>query len=91
MDVAKNSRFSAFSGLLLAFLWYWVLHHWVAEFSFRYLMALSFTPGHGFLDEWLQILVQGLVSTDVGFEVIGAVIGLLIYRCWFTVEKRRPD
>jgi VanZ family protein len=75
----------------LAFLWFWALRHWVAEVGFRYLMALIFTLGHGFLDEWHQTFVPGRFGTltDVGFDVVGAVLGLLVYRFRFAVEKKK--
>ena len=74
----------------LAFLWFLTLRHWVAESGYRYLLALLFTLGYGFLDEWHQTFVPGRFGTltDVGFDVMGAVIGLLIYRFWFSVEKK---
>jgi VanZ family protein len=45
--------------------------------------------GYGLLDEWHQTFVPGRYGsfTDAGFNVIGAVIGLWIYRSWFSVEK----
>ncbi len=75
----------------LASLWFWALRHWVTESGYKYLLALLFTLGYGLLDEWHQTFVVGRFGTltDVGFDVIGAVIGLLIYRIWFTVEKKK--
>jgi VanZ family protein len=74
----------------LAFLWFWALRHWVAGSGYKYLLALLLTLGYGFLDEWHQTFVPGRFGTltDVGFDVMGAVIGLLIYRLWFSVEKK---
>ena len=65
----------------------------VTESGYKYLLALLFTLGYGLLDEWHQTFVVGRFGTltDVGFDVIGAVIGLLIYRIWFTVEKKKVD
>jgi VanZ family protein len=75
----------------LASLWFWALRHWVTESGYKYLLALLFTLGYGLLDEWHQTFVAGRFGTltDVGFDVMGAVIGLLIYRTWFTVEKKK--
>jgi len=92
MDISKCSEFPAFAGLwrtcislVLA------LRHWVTESGYKYLLALLFTLGYGLLDEWHQTFVAGRFGTltDVGFDVMGAVIGLLIYRTWFTVEKKK--
>ena len=73
----------------LAFLWFWALRHWLAESGYRYLLALTLTLGFGLLDEWHQTFVPGRFGslTDAGLNLIGAVVGLLIYRSWFSVEK----
>jgi VanZ family protein len=73
----------------LASLWFWALRHWIAETGYKYLLALIFTLGYGLLDEWRQTFVPGRYGslTDVGFNVIGAIIGLWIYRSWFSIEK----
>ena len=72
----------------LAFLWFWALRHWVAESGCKYLLALILTLGYGLLDEWHQTFVPGRFGslTDVGFDITGAVISLLIYKSWFSVE-----
>lgn len=73
----------------LASLWFWALRHWFAESGYRYLLALILTVGYGLLDEWHQTFVPGRFGslTDAGFNFMGAVIGLLVYRSWFSVEK----
>jgi VanZ family protein len=73
----------------LASLWFWALRHWIAEADYKYVLALILTLGYGLLDEWHQTFVPGRYGslTDVGFNIIGALIGLLIYRSWFSVEK----
>ncbi len=73
----------------LAFLWFWALRHWLAKSGYKYLLALTLTLGFGLLDEWHQTFVPGRFGslTDAVFNLIGAVIGLLIYRSWFSVEK----
>lgn len=74
----------------LASLWFWALRHWVEGSGYKYFLALSLTLGYGFLDEWHQTFVPGRYGslTDVGFNFAGAVIGLLIYRSWFSVAKK---
>lgn len=87
-DVQNFLHLPAYGGL--AFLWFWALRHWVAESGYKYLLALILTLGYGLLDEWHQTFVPGRHGslTDVSFDVIGAVVGLLIYRTWFFVEKK---
>lgn len=74
----------------LASLWFWALRHWIARSRYKYLLALIITLVYGLLDEWHQTFVPGRFGslTDAGFDFIGAVIGLWIYRSWFSVEKR---
>jgi VanZ family protein len=74
----------------LAALWFWALRHWITESGYKYLLALIISLGFGLLDEWHQTFVPGRYGslTDAGFNVIGAVIGLWIYRSWCSVEKR---
>ncbi|MDD5577966.1 MAG: VanZ family protein [Methylobacter sp.] len=66
----------------LAGLWVWTLRHWFARFSYRLIWALILTVGYGVLDEWHQTFVPGRFGTltDVGFDFIGATIGLLVYK-----------
>jgi VanZ family protein len=73
----------------LAALWFWALRHWIAESGYRYLLALILTVGYGLLDEWHQTFVPGRYGslTDASFDFMGAVISLLIYRSWFSVDK----
>jgi len=73
----------------LASLWIWALRHWNAESGRKYVLALILTLVYGLLDEWHQTFVPGRFGslTDVSFDFIGAVIGLWIYRAWFSVEK----
>jgi len=73
----------------LASLWFWALRHWVSESGYKYLLALILTIGYGLLDEWHQTFVPGRYGsfTDAGYNVIGAVVGLWVYRSWFSVEK----
>ena len=68
----------------LASLWFWALRHWVSEFGYKYVLALILTIGYGLLDEWHQTFVPGRFGslTDIGFDLLGAAIGLLIYRSW---------
>lgn len=75
----------------LAVVWFWALRHWIAESAYKYILAVLFTLGYGFLDEWHQTFVLGRFGslTDVGFDVVGAVIGLFIYRFWFSVERKK--
>lgn len=74
----------------LASLWFWALRHWISEVGYKYSSALIITIGYGFLDEWHQTFVPGRFGslTDVGFDGMGAVIGLLTYRSWFSVAKK---
>ena len=87
-DVQNFLHLPVYGGL--ASLWFWALRHWVTESGYKYLLALLFTLSYGFLDEWHQTFVPGRYGTltDVGFDVGGAVIGLLIYRLWFSAEKK---
>ena len=86
-DVQNFLHLPVYGGL--ASLWFWALHHWIDEAGYKYALALLLTLGYGFLDEWHQTFVPGRFGTltDVGFDVIGAIIGLLIYRSWFSVGK----
>ena len=86
-DVQNFLHVPVYGGL--AALWFWSLRHWVAGSAYKYALALILTLGYGLLDEWHQAFVPGRCSsiTDVGFDTIGAVIGLLIYRSWLSVEK----
>ncbi|MGZ8223569.1 MAG: VanZ family protein [Methylobacter sp.] len=67
---------------VLAWLWLWALRHWFAKFSYSLILTLILTLGYGFLDEWHQTFVPGRFGslTDVGFNFIGTLIGLLVYR-----------
>lgn len=73
----------------LATLWFWALRHWLAEFGYRIVLTLIVTVGFGLFDEWHQTFVPGRYGslTDAGFNVIGAVMGLLAYRSWFSVGE----
>ena len=77
----------------LAALWFWVLRHWIAKSGYKYLLALILTLGFGLLDEWHQTFVPGRFGsmTDAGFNAIGAILGLLIYRSWTSVDKKDVD
>lgn len=74
---------------VLAALWFWSLSHWVDETGYKYLLALILTLNYGLLDEWHQTFVPGRYGTltDASFDAIGAVIGLLICRTWFSAGK----
>lgn len=74
----------------LARLWFWALHHWFAKFSYRLILTLILTVGYGFLGKWHQTFVPGRFGslTDVGFDSVGAVIGLLAYRLWFSFDLK---
>jgi len=86
-DVQNFLHLPLYGGL--ACLWFWALRHWLEETIYKYLLTLILTLGYGLLDEWHQTFVPGRFGslTDVGFDLTGAVIGLLIYRSWFSVEK----
>jgi hypothetical protein len=75
----------------LAALWLWALGPWIAKPGYRYLCALVLTMGYGWLDEWHQTFVPGRYGslTDVGFNLMGAVIGMVIYTSWFSGDKRK--
>jgi hypothetical protein len=90
-DVQNFLHLPVYGGL--ASLWFWALRHWLAESGYKYLLALILTLGYGLLDEWHQTFVPGRFGslTDVGFDLTGAIIGLLIYRSWFSVEKKDVD
>ena len=73
----------------LASLWFWALRHWMTESGYRIVLTLIVTVGFGLFDEWHQTFVPGRYGslTDAGFNVIGAVMGLLAYRSWFSVGE----
>ena len=73
----------------LASLWFWALRHWMNESGYRIVLTLIVTVGFGLFDEWHQTFVPGRYGslTDAGFNVIGAVMGLLAYRSWFSVRE----
>ena len=73
----------------LASLWFWALRHWMTESGYRIVLTLVLTVGFGLFDEWHQTFVPGRYGslTDAGFNVIGAVTGLLVYRSWFSVGE----
>ena len=73
----------------LASLWFWALRHWMTESGYRIVLTLIVTVGFGLFDEWHQTFVPGRYGslTDAGFNVIGAVMGLLAYRSWFSVRR----
>ena len=73
----------------LASLWFWALRHWMTESGYRIVLTLIVTVGFGLFDEWHQTFVPGRYGslTDAGFNVIGAVMGLLVYRSWFSVRE----
>ena len=73
----------------LASLWFWALRHWMTESGYRIVLTLIITVGFGLFDEWHQTFVPGRYGslTDAGFNVIGAVMGLLVYRSWFSVRE----
>lgn len=78
----------------LAWLWLWSLRDWVSNAVCRTRSALIVTMGYGLLDEWHQSFVPGRYSslTDVSFNFIGAIMGVLAYNAWISVNKRRePD
>ncbi|CAA9892109.1 VanZ like family protein (modular protein) [Candidatus Methylobacter favarea] len=73
---------------VLAWLWLWSLRNWFAKFSYTLILTLILTVGYGFLDEWHQTFVPGRFGslTDAGFNFIGAIIGVSVYRLMFTKQ-----
>jgi VanZ family protein len=92
MDIAQRAEFSSCTDLWRACstlaLGFGALD---CQTRYRYLGALVLTMGYGWLDEWHQTFVPGRYGslTDVGFNLMGAVIGMVIYTSWFSVDKRK--
>jgi VanZ family protein len=61
----------------------------MTESGYRIVLTLIVTVGFGLFDEWHQTFVPGRYGslTDAGFNVIGAVMGLLVYRSWFSLRE----
>ncbi len=66
----------------LAWLWCWSLPAWMQDDRSISVLAFVLTAGYGVLDELHQAWVPGRYATwtDVSLNVIGAAIGLWVYR-----------
>lgn len=72
----------------LAFLWLWYLRRWLGSRPAMFL-AFALAAGYGLLDEWHQSFVPGRFAstTDVAFNVIGAVAGIWLFN-WLVKGKK---
>ncbi|MCX7097273.1 MAG: VanZ family protein [Methylococcales bacterium] len=73
----------------LAFLWMPGLGHWAIKHKQGYLWAFLLTLAYGLLDEWHQTFVPGRTGsfTDVASDMVGAIIGLWVYKTWFSAQE----
>ncbi len=80
--------------LLFGILAYLVIH-FLVEYKLKFLKFFLIVVTIGFLygitDEWHQsfVLGRGVSVWDLVFDVIGSILGFLVYRGWHVIKKKR--